>query len=94
MKNAGEVKNSRLVRSAFVFAACYIVLLIVIFLMIVINDPHGWTSFMVENVTEIITLCVCTFLLCFIIYYYYYFEDKEFLAKISNVVLVFSLVTV
>ena len=94
MKNAGEVKNSRLVRSAFVFAACYIVLLVVIFLMIVINDPQGWAAYMVENVTQIITLCVCTFLLCFIIYYYYYFEDKEFLSKISNVVLVFSLVTV
>ncbi len=94
MKNAGEVKNSRLVRSAFVFAACYIVLLVVIFLMIVINDPHGWTGYIVDHVTEILTLCVCTFLLCFIIYYYYYFEDKEFLSKVSNVVLVFSLVTV
>ena len=94
MKNAGEVKNSRLVRSAFVFAACYIVLLVVIFLMIVINDPHSWTGYIVDHVTEILTLCVCTFLLCFIIYYYYYFEDKEFLSKVSNVVLVFSLVTV
>ena len=94
MKNAGEVKNSRLVRSAFVFAACYIVLLVVIFLMIVINDPYSWTGYIVDHVTEILTLCVCTFLLCFIIYYYYYFEDKEFLSKVSNVVLVFSLVTV
>ena len=41
MRNTGEVKNSRLVGSAFVFAACYVVLLVVIFLMIVINDPHG-----------------------------------------------------
>ena len=94
MKNTGEVKNSRLVRSAFVFAACYVVLLVVMFLMIVINDPAGWTRYFVENVADILTLCVCTFLLCFIIYYYYYFEDKAFLVKVSNVVLVFSLVTV
>ena len=94
MKNTGEVRNSRLVRSAFVFAACYVVLLVVMFLMIVINDPAGWTRYFVENVADILTLCVCTFLLCFIIYYYYYFEDKAFLVKVSNVVLVFSLVTV
>lgn len=93
MKNAEEVKNSRLVRSAFVFAACYIVLLLVVFLMIVINDPHGWMDYFVNNATNLLTLCVCAFLLYFIIYYYYYFEDKEFLAKIGNVLLVFVLVT-
>lgn len=37
---------------------------------------------------------MCTLLLCFIIYYYYYFEDREFLARSRNVVLIFSLVTV
>ena len=94
MKNAEEVKKSRLVRSAFVFAACYIFLLAVILVMIVVNDPHGWTAYFVGNFTDLITLCVCAFLLFFIIYYYYYFEDKAFLAKVSNVVLVFSLVTV
>ena len=94
MRNTGEVKNSRLVGSAFVFAACYVVLLVVIFLMIVINDPHGWTKYFADNFAGILTLCVCTLLLCFIIYYYYYFEDKAFLAKTSNVVLVFSLFTV
>ena len=94
MKNAGEVKNSRLVRSAFVFAACFLVLLVVEFLMIVINDPDGWTQYFREEVTAVITLVVCTFLLCFIIFYYYYFEDKEFLAETSNVVLVFFLFTI
>ena len=61
MKNTGEVRNSRLVRSAFVFAACYVVLLVVMFLMIVINDPAGWTRYFVEKVADILTLCVCTF---------------------------------
>ena len=90
----GAVCNSRLVGSAFVFAACYIILCLVIFLMIVINDPTGWIGFLRENYTGILTLAVCTLLLCFIIYYYYYFEDREFLARSRNILLIFSLVTV
>ena len=89
-----EVKNSRLVRSAFVFAGCYVFLLIVIFLMIVINDPSGWRQYIAANATGLLTLCVCAFLLCFIVYYYYYFEDRSFLVKAKNVLLVFSLITV
>ena len=88
-----EVRNARLVGSAFVFAACYIFLCLVIFLMIVINDPSGWIGFFAENYPGILTLAVCTLLLCFIIYYYYYFEEREFLAKAGNVLLIFSLVT-
>ena len=90
----GAVCNSRLVGSAFVFVACYIILCLVIFLMIVINDPTGWIGFLRENYTGILTLAVCTLLLCFIIYYYYYFEDREFLARSRNILLIFSLVTV
>ena len=88
-----EVRNARLVGSAFVFAACYIFLCLVIFLMIVINDSSGWIGFFAENYPGILTLAVCTLLLCFIIYYYYYFEEREFLAKAGNVLLIFSLVT-
>ena len=43
------VRNFRLVGSAFVFAACYIFLCLVIFLMIVINDPNGWIGFFRDN---------------------------------------------
>ena len=88
------VRNSRLVGSAFVLAACYVFLCLVIFLMIVINDPSGWIAFFREKYAGILTLAVCALLLCFIIYYYYYFEDRAFLAKASNVLLIFSLVTV
>lgn len=49
--------------------------------MIVINDPSGWVGFFLENYAGILTLAVCTLLLCFIIYYYYYFEDREFLGQ-------------
>ena len=89
-----EVRNSRLVGSAFVLAACYVFLCLIIFLMIVINDPAGWIGFIREKYAGILTLAVCTLLLCFIIYYYYYFEDREFLAKAGNILLIFSLVTV
>ena len=67
-KSEDGVRNFRLVRSAFVFAACYVLLCLVIFLMIVINDPDGWIGFFTENYTGLLTLAVCTLLLCFIIY--------------------------
>ena len=88
------VRNSRLVGSAFVLAACYVFLCLIIFLMIVINDPGGWIGFFRAKYAGTLTLAVCTLLLCFIIYYYYYFEDREFLSRGRNVLLIFSLVTV
>ncbi len=89
-----KVRSAKLIGSAFVFAACYIFLCLVIFLMIVINEPDGWIAFCVGNYAGLLTLAVCTLLLFFIIYYYYYFEEREFLAKSRNVLLVFTLVTV
>ena len=91
MKLEGEKKCGGLVGSAFALAASYLVLCLVCFLMIVINDPAHWTSYFVENYTDLLTLAVCALLLCFIVYYYYYFEDRAFVAQARNVVLVFSL---
>ena len=91
MKLEGEKKRGGLVGSAFALAASYLVLCLVCFLMIVINDPAHWTSYFVENYTDLLTLAVCALLLCFIVYYYYYFEDRAFVAQARNVVLIFSL---
>ena len=91
MKLEGEKKRGGLVGSAFALAASYLVLCLVCFQMIVINDPAHWTSYFVENYTDLLTLAVCALLLCFIVYYYYYFEDRAFVAQARNVVLVFSL---
>ena len=91
MKLEGEKKRGGLVGSAFALAASYLVLCLVCLLMIVINDPAHWTSYFVENYTDLLTLAVCALLLCFIVYYYYYFEDRAFVAQARNVVLVFSL---
>lgn len=91
MKLEGEKKSGGFVGSAFALAASYLVLCLVCFLMIVINDPAHWTSYLVENYTDLLTLAVCALLLCFIVYYYYYFEDRAFVAQARNVVLVFSL---
>ena len=71
MKHEGEKKNGGLVGSALVLAACYIVLCLVCFVMIVINDPINWTAYFLENYTDLLTLAVCALLLSFIVYYYY-----------------------
>lgn len=95
MKNQGEKKErSTLVGSAFVLAGCYLLLCLVCFLMIVINDPAHWQSYFTENYTNVLTLAMCTLLLFFIVYYYYYFEDKSFLTQPHNVALVFTLIIV
>ena len=93
MNGPVQIKRSRLVRSALLFAVCYLVLLAVVFLMIVVNDTDGWAGYLTSHAADVVTLCVCAFLLFFIVYYYYYFEDREFLVKGRNVALVFSLVT-
>ena len=73
MKHEGEKKGGGLVGSALTLAACYFVLCLVCFLMIVINDPANWTGYFLENYTDLITLAVCALLLCALVYYYYSF---------------------
>ena len=53
MKHEGEKKNGGLVGSALVLAACYIVLCLVCFVMIVINDPINWTAYFLDNYTDL-----------------------------------------
>ena len=55
MKHEGEKKGGGLVGSALTLAACYFVLCLVCFLMIVINDPANWTGYFLENYTDLIT---------------------------------------
>lgn len=97
MKNAvgfQKVKGTRLVKSALMFVLCYFLLLALIFIMIVVNDPSGWQTYVKEHVSGLFSLCVCTFLLFCIIYFYYYFDDREFLAKARNTFLIFSILLV
>ncbi len=93
-KDMQIVTKTRLLGSALVFAGCYVALILCAFLMIVINDPSNWTGYFQENYSEFLSLCICTLLLCSIIYYYYYFEDKEFLSRAKNVLLIFSILVV
>ena len=94
MKKREEKKRSGLVGSAFALVGCYAVLCLFCFIMIVVNDPAGWTGYLLENYTDILTLAVCALLLSCIVYYYYYFEDRSFVAQARNILLIFSLMLV
>ena len=94
MKKREEKKRSGLVGSAFALVGCYAVLCLFCFIMIVVNDPAGWTGYLLENYTDILTLGVCALLLSCIVYYYYYFEDRSFVAQARNILLIFSLMLV
>ncbi len=92
--NVKPARGMNLVRSALVFALCYVVFILFIWLMIVINNPLGWKSYFTDDYSRFLSLCVCVLLLFYIIFYYYYFEDRAFLAQAKNALLIFSLMTV
>lgn len=89
-----KLSKKKLASSALVFALSYVVLLAFILIMIVITHGSGWTEFLRDNASRVLTLCISSFLLYCIVYYYFYFEDKEFLGKSRNIFLVFSVLTV
>lgn len=90
-KKMQQVSTLRLVRSVLVFFGCYIAMILCAFIMIVCNEPESWRLYFSEHYSSFLSLCICTLFLLCIIYYYYYFEDKYFLAKARNVLLVFSI---
>lgn len=92
--NMQLVTKGKLVRSAFVFAMCYVFLIACTFLMIIVNDPSGWKTYFEHDYSNFFSMCVCILFLFAIIYCYYYFEDKTFLAKAQNTLLIFSVIIV
>ena len=89
-----KIAKRRLLTSAAIFALFYLLTLLLVFVMIVINQPHGWHSYFRDQSTNAVLVCVCIFLLYAIIYYYYYFEDIEFLSQPRNVVLVLTVLLI
>ncbi len=87
-----ERDKRRLVASAFVFLACYAMVLVVVFLMMVVNDPSGWKTYFSAHFSDVFSIVVSLFFLFGIGYFYFYFEDREFLYKLSNVALFFSVI--
>ena len=85
-----KISKRRLLISAAVFTLFYVLMRMLVLVMIVINHPHGWTSYFKNRFTDAVLVCVCLFLLFAIIYYYYYFENKEFLSQPKNVILILS----
>ncbi len=88
-----RIGKRRLVGSAFIFALCYIVLIVFVLVMIVLTHGAGWTTYFSENVSRVLTLFVSSFFLYCIVYYYFYFEDRDFFRKARNIFLVFSVLT-
>lgn len=96
MTATDEKKGSkrRLLRSVLWLALCYVVLIFLIFIMIIITNGKGWETYIKENVPRLLTLMFSVLMLYVIVYYYYFFEDKSFLEKTSNILLVFSVITI
>ena len=89
-----RVKKRRLLVSAAIFASFYLLMLALVFVMIVLNQPQGWMSYFSNQYTDAVLVGVCIFLLFAIIYYYYYFEDKEFLSDPKNVTLILTVIVI
>ena len=89
-----KIAKRRLLISAAIFSLFYLLTLLLVFLMIVINQPQSWRDYFSDQKTDAVLVSVCIFLLYAIIYYYYYFEDKEFLSQARNVVLVLTVVVI
>ena len=87
-----ERDKRRLIASAFVFLACYALVLLVVLLMFIVNDPSGWKAFFRQNSSDVFSIIVAAFFIFGIGYFYFYFEDREFLYKLSNVALFFSVI--
>ena len=85
-----KISQRKLLLSAATFVLFYVLLLLLVFLMVVINQPASWRDYFSGNISYILLLCVCVFLLFAIIFYYYYFENKEFLSRQKNVALILS----
>ncbi len=86
--------KKKLVKSGLVFFACYLVMMLVVFLIMVISDLKGWQSYIVQNVSEVMALSVSIFFLFGLVFWYYLFEDADALASRRNILLVFSLIIV
>ena len=90
----GPKRKSHLAGGAVGFASCYLLVLVFVFIMIVLNNPKGWKSYFHEETFNIIFLIVSIFFLVFIVYFYFFFEDKQYLTKPGNVLLLFTLLII
>ncbi len=90
--------NKRVVAaSIFVFFASYVVLIGFLFVMLLIAHGSNWLHYMdgeADTQANLITMCCCALFLYAVIFIYSLFEDPEFLSRPSNIVLVFSTLTI
>ena len=84
-------KMRKMILCVLSYILAYILLLAILFGMIVLNDVRGWTTYMREQLSDVLFLIVSTFFLVVIVFFYYFFEDRELLVSTANTLLIFSL---
>ena len=65
-----KIAKRRLLTSAAIFSLFYLLTLLLVFVMIVINQPNDWKDYFSDQSTDAVLVSVCIFLLYAIIYYY------------------------
>ncbi len=85
-------QRKKLMLSGFTFFACYLAVVLFVFLMIIILT--NFKTFISDHMGEEISFCLSLFFLLSIVYLYFYYMDRELLYKVSNVVLFFTLALV
>lgn len=84
-------KTHKMIVCVMYYILAYVVLLGILFGMIVLNDVHGWTTYMREQLSDVLFLIVSVFFLVVIVFFYYFFEDRQLLVSTAHTFLIFSL---
>ncbi len=90
-QNAKPTVGRKLGASVAVFFGCYFIMLLIVFLMTVVNDPKHWYAYLAGHSSESLTLVVTIFFLFAIVFFYYLFEDFKTLLKVKDLFLIFTL---
>ncbi len=87
-----KLNKKEIVISALAMICCLIVLLGVLTLMILINNPHTFGEFFMGHINGVITVFISMTILVIVIYFYFFFENPEFLQSPKQIAEVFILI--
>ncbi len=93
LKEERKEERGKLVAAGFLFAACYLFILLCTFILLVVRGGAGWKEYIAANYEREISLVLSLFVLTAIIYLYFYFEDRKFLCAPGNILLFFTILT-
>ncbi len=86
-----KLSKKEIAKSVFCFLAGTAMLAAVLFLMLVLNESGEIFNYFTLNVNEVVTVGVSIAILSAITYCYFFYENKEILAKVSNIFEIFVL---